>query len=512
MVGADIDVVHELAGQEIPTSSPPICVFPAAAARAARVLLSLRDEQPVFLWRHIESADVFLLPEMRVGARSSPGQNGADSIFSELLPLLIYLQYACGDHIWHAPAHLANLTIDDAWLTNPYGSLSYSHLLEEMEAHNFHTTLALIPWNFDRSEADVVRLFASHANRYSVSIHGNDHVASEFGNYRLRPLSRQIAGIKQALARMSLFQTLTGLNYDKVMIFPQELPPPEATLRALERYNFIGAANAVTVPEGRQCPSDYLFPLRVVSSDFNGLPIVRRYSVEARLPTRLIAINSFLGNPLLFYCHASLFDRGIGAFDSIADQVNRIEPETRWASLGEIMRHLYLIRLRADNNYDVWAFSNDFLLSNNCSCPLLFYVTAQGDQARVASLTIDGKAHSIDTLEGYASFVVRVEPQQVSHIVIEEHNDLDLGHVDTAKGNIEVVIRRKLSDLRDITLSRSPIGRTLIRLYYKVHLDTAEAAAERFPQVFVLIGCAVGCIVALLRVVAKARRPSERVS
>ena len=33
MVGADIDVVHELAGQEIPTSSPPICVFPAAPAK-----------------------------------------------------------------------------------------------------------------------------------------------------------------------------------------------------------------------------------------------------------------------------------------------------------------------------------------------------------------------------------------------------------------------------------------------------------------------------------------------
>ena len=102
--------------------------------------------------------------------------------------------------------HYANLTIDDPWLTEPYGHLGYRALLEEMEKHNFHTTLAFIPWNYDRSEEDVVKLVRAHPERYSISIHGDNHTHREFGDYRVSPLPEQITSLKQAVARMDRFK------------------------------------------------------------------------------------------------------------------------------------------------------------------------------------------------------------------------------------------------------------------------------------------------------------------
>ena len=81
----------------------------------------------------------------------------------------MYLRAAAGDKAWHFPRQYANLTVDDPWLIEPYGHLSYAGLLAEMEKHNFHTTVAFIPWNFDRSRPDVVSIIRAHPDRFSVS-------------------------------------------------------------------------------------------------------------------------------------------------------------------------------------------------------------------------------------------------------------------------------------------------------------------------------------------------------
>lgn len=83
-----------------------------------------------------------------------------------MAPFVLFLRYAAGNYGWQLDGHYANLTIDDAWLTQPYGHLDYPALLTEMEKHNFHTTIAFIPWNFDRSEPDTVTLFRDHPERF----------------------------------------------------------------------------------------------------------------------------------------------------------------------------------------------------------------------------------------------------------------------------------------------------------------------------------------------------------
>ena len=83
------------------------------------------------------------------------GESTLMETFSNAAPVVTFLRYAAGDRAWHAAGRYANLTIDDPWLIEPYGNLNYRALATEMDKHDFHTTIAFIPWNFDRSRAGV---------------------------------------------------------------------------------------------------------------------------------------------------------------------------------------------------------------------------------------------------------------------------------------------------------------------------------------------------------------------
>jgi len=95
-------------------------------------------------------------------------------------------------------------------LIEPYGHLSYKKLLDAMRESNFHTTIAFIPWNFDRSRREVVDLLRDSQTRISFCIHGNNHDHEEFADSK--PLDTQEANIRQAIARMEMFKELTGFR------------------------------------------------------------------------------------------------------------------------------------------------------------------------------------------------------------------------------------------------------------------------------------------------------------
>ena len=108
----------------------------------------------------VDGQSVFLLANFTPsGGSSSSATTNFVRGFTSVAPEAMFLRYAAGDRAWHTTGHYANLTVDDAWLTEPFGNLNYGNLLKEMDKHNFHTTIAFIPWNYDRSEPDTVALF-----------------------------------------------------------------------------------------------------------------------------------------------------------------------------------------------------------------------------------------------------------------------------------------------------------------------------------------------------------------
>lgn len=111
--------------------------------------------------------------------------------FSRLVPALMFLRYAFGARCWQAGKKLACFIVDDPLLRPRYGFLRYDSLLEAMERSNFATSLAFVPWNYNRSCRTTADLVLRRPNRFSLSIHGCDHTKREFGGVDEVLLSRK---------------------------------------------------------------------------------------------------------------------------------------------------------------------------------------------------------------------------------------------------------------------------------------------------------------------------------
>jgi hypothetical protein len=166
------------------------------------------------------------------------------------------------ERAWHPPGYFANFTVGDTVLKEPYGHLTYEGLLKEMHKTNFHTTIGFIPWNYDCCDDEVASLFRKNPDRFSVCVHGNNHDHYELYKYetalrdswRAKPLHDQEEDIVKAVARMERFSELTGVDYDRVMVFPHAIAPAK-TLGLLKKYGFLSTVNVGDVPLGIKVPS-----------------------------------------------------------------------------------------------------------------------------------------------------------------------------------------------------------------------------------------------------------------
>lgn len=501
-------ITAQLTNLEIPFSGRQAFYFVLAKGGHAQSILKIENDHevvPVFIENSVNGQRVFLDCGIPHQSQSVVEANKKSVVgaFEELAPALIFVKLCAGARGWHAIHHYANLTIDDANLREPYGFLDYDGLLMEMEKHNFHTTIAFIPWNYDRTEPKVVALVRSHPERFSICIHGDNHDHKEFTDYNSKPLSVQVSALRQSLARMGRFQTLTGIPYDKVMVFPHSVAP-EKTFEALKMNNYLATVNSGNIPMGSIRPPGILFALRPVTLSFADFPSILRYSVAVPTPTYLIAINDFLDNPLFFYCHHELFEHGIDAFDQVADRVNKLDPETRWRSLADIVRHLYFVKLRDDSNYDVLAFSRIIDLENTSGRNLVFYVMKRElGQSGVAAVILDGHNCPFQLRGGYLHFSVTIPAHQTRSLAIEYERDSPSSPVSITKTSFRVYCLRMASNFRDNVMYRSAVGRMFINSYYNGHPEPTHLLEG---TIGLILACA--CAGSIIRVfVRRGRRP-----
>lgn len=479
----------QLANLEIPLPNNDVFYLELGENSAAQRIASVRHDNrvsPVFIETTVQHLKVFVACFTPPVEGLRHGEDVVDA-FLQVAPAMMFTRYCAGEQGWHAIHEYANLTIDDPWLRQSYGYVDYKGLLEEMERHGFHTTIAFIPWNYDRSDPGVVSLFQTHPDRFSITVHGNNHDHKEFTDYRRKPLAVQIADLKQSLARMDKFRTLTGIPYDKVMVFPHSIAP-EGTLGALKTYNYLATVNSTNVPQDSARPTDLSFALRPATLSFAGFPSISRYSVAAPIPKYLIAINEFLGNPLLFYGHSEDFARGIAAFDGTADKVNELEPDTQWRGLGDIVRHLYVVKLRDDSNYDVLAFSSNICLDNFSVRDSIFYVRKQeiGGET-INSVSVDGQNFPHQLQDDSLNFSIPVPMGKTRCAAIQYQNDLVLGSIGTSKDSVVVYLVRTASDFRDNYLSKTAFGLAFVRFYNKHEVTPAQVLACAFALTLVCL-------------------------
>jgi hypothetical protein len=340
------------------------------------------------------------------------------SHFSQILPLMFTIRYAMSDKVWHSDHNYANLTIDDPSLIEPFYKLNYASLLQEMKAHNFHTTIALIPAHWEKSDEEVIKIFLNNPDRFSLVQHGNNHIGYEFYKYTVAPgdlypadpLDTQEWNILEGLSRMEMLRETTGVSYGRVMIFPYGISP-EATLVVLKKYNYLATVNAQDVPLDATRPSNWDYEMYPVIMNFGNFAALTRRHPGTYLPfqpnIQPFLFDLFIGKPALIYSHAygtELFAGNIGEFDPVADQLNQLAGGMQWLSLGNIIKHIHLEKVNDDGSLDVRMFANDLILTNDSKEEQTYHIEKEETlNVPIASLTINTQ-----------EFPYRVEAGQLS--------------------------------------------------------------------------------------------------
>lgn len=178
---------------------------------------------PIFLKTDSAKRSVFFLTSWE---KVFPAETNS---LLKIMPILMFLKYSFGDRCWHGINDYANLTIDDPWLREPYGYISFADLCREAKKVPFHVTISFISYNYLKSRNDAIEIFRQCQKNLSIAVHGNNHDFSEFrSDGKKRITDNKIKGIHpdeknilQALYRMDTFSRKTGLSYDRVMIFPR---------------------------------------------------------------------------------------------------------------------------------------------------------------------------------------------------------------------------------------------------------------------------------------------------
>ncbi|MBN1482181.1 hypothetical protein EH223_07985 [candidate division KSB1 bacterium] len=475
---------------------------------------SPEKSHPLFGYATVKGANIFLQ------ARIQPDSLSAVKVYRRLaelnrawqiLPLLIYLRYSCGEFCWHRPYDVANLTIDDPWLTEPYGALSFRGLLDEMKSCRFFTTIAYIPWNYDRYEQDMVDLFQENRDFYSICYHGNNHDHREFDRYA--DAEKGIAGktlaqhdslIQQAWARMALFSQSTGLSVEPVFVFPHGIAPQQ-TLRALKKNNFWATSNYGHVPRGEIKPDDLVFWLRSVTLKYSGFPSLNRYYPHERTAFD-VALDLFLDNPVLFFHHQDLFYSGMDAFSPTARMVNKVQPNVKWRGLGEVSSSLFLQKKQDETDWDINMMSPAVILSNDSHVQMSYAIKKyEPTNDAIDSITINSEKITAERDEEFLEFQVKLAPKSSATIIISYKNHSDLSAIDVSRVDKRVHYLRKISDIRDLVLSRNVIGRKIIAYYYADNQSKKELiiAITLFLLLIVVAG-------ALAMYLGKRRRRKHR--
>jgi hypothetical protein len=430
-----------------------------------RKLISI-DGQPFMVAVTLEGCEILFVAGADVAdLNAEVGDAPLAEYFSRLVPHAMALRYAAGEECWRPGKAHASIIIDDPLLRKSYGFLNFESLLRLAEQHNFHTTIAFIPHNFRRNSPRITRMFQENAARLSICFHGNDHTDGEFASTDMTFLN---TSLRIAEDRMNLLHQMTGLQCDRVLVFPQGNFSVEA-MKVLKSHNFYAAVNTVPHPAGQ--------PVRLTIGElaqpavlrYGGFPLFLRKPIK-ETQSHDIAFDLFFGRPVLIVEHHELFEHPEPLIEIVA-RINAMAPEIHWCNLAAAVANSILIRRGPGGTYHVRAYSGTVRISND-SGSIRRYSIEWGsnscDGASIEKVQMDGAPCSdFEIDEGELRLPAELAPgssQTFSLVRRNVHTTVrDLG----LRWNARAFLRRRLSEVRDNYLSKNQ------------HLLTAAKAFQR---------------------------------
>ncbi len=177
---------HDLSSQIYPRQSKDAITLRIAPPSTAEVVMELNGAAGFAHFRH-GRAEFFIWSTTEVFDmnRRLAAELEFELASDEYIPGIIFLRSAFGQRCWHNPVSGAGIVIDDPLLKENYGFIDFRKLLESARKHQYHVTLAFIPWNYWRSRRKTTQLFRDYSDCFDICAHGCDHTDSEFrhGSY-----------------------------------------------------------------------------------------------------------------------------------------------------------------------------------------------------------------------------------------------------------------------------------------------------------------------------------------
>ena len=335
----------------VPVSQESAFATVISAGKAAIFIRFKYEGVPVFFCASSEMVDI--------DQPVDPGYYDVKAQFCWVVPLVMFIQFAFRDIAWRPNELGACLIIDDPLLKLQYGFCDFTRLRDLMLENGFTTNIAFIPWNWRRTSATARRLFGIEPGRFSVSIHGCDHTAGEFGTTSPDGLHQRA---QLAQSRMRNHQARTGIKHDPIMVFPQGVFSSVCP-EVLKSNGYLAAVNTETVPiDSQESRTRIRDVWDVAIMAYGAFPIfTRRYPFHG---LENFAFDLLLGKPCLIVAHHEIFKDGGNRLLDLIQRIGALNCSLHWRPLGDVIRRACRTRSLGPNATNIEMYGNELVLGN----------------------------------------------------------------------------------------------------------------------------------------------------
>ena len=447
-----------VSGKQYVTECESQLVFNETPSRDIETYISV-DGQPMFASVTRGKTYFFLLADSQIVDvdTSLRSQAFMRTWYANLIAITIFLRSALGSACWTSPRLGATLIIDDASLKSRHGFVEYKYLIPQAQTIGAALTIGFIPFNYRRSDPTTVRLWLHHAERASVAVHGCDHTAEEFANIDADWL---LGSTACALDRMETHQRITGIPFDRVMIFPHERFSTSA-MRALRAHGFTAAVceslQPVDAGLGSLTVRDLLLPAVMRYEDFP-LFVRRRASDSFDF-----AFDALLQKPILGFEHHSWFRHGYRKFASFVHNVSALTTSVEWMSLGRAIESTCTFKQVRGSRYIVRHYARSFRFRNPMpdEVRLLVEMPAMGQDVEAVLVGENRTAFGIEG--GWLRYELQVAAGEDVRAEVVYRRAHRMTRTLSRRYRITTRMRRMLCDVRDNYLERSELFSLALR-------------------------------------------------
>jgi hypothetical protein len=438
---------EELCDQCYPRHDSEALTLCIAADEKIDLIMELA-KRPSFVRIRTGNANVFVWSAIRVLDVHRPLQAEIEfeKAVDEYVPAIIFLRVAFRDRSWHNPDPGAGIIIDDPLLKKTYGFIHFPELLDSARKHQYHITLAFIPWNHWRTRAKDLKLFRDHSDCFGICLHGCDHTNNEYGLTDYDVLLRKNFVAKE---RMERHGHRTALWSEPLMVCPQERYSLEAMRAFSDSRQFFGLICTACMPRNLASPqisaADLLLPAQ---DSFFGFPVFKRHYWDGM---ERFAMSLFLGKPAILVEHHESFRNGSAGAEEFVRRLAEMRPGLKWTSLLETVTSTHARRRVSEGKCEVRFFTDTFRFKHTLEEPMHYRVLRRIPEAAVVErVRVGGTDVGFLRDNGFLSFEFHAQhPQTVSVEVKIAPVTPTKAYSSGLKYQASVGLRRGLSELRD---------------------------------------------------------------